>query len=147
MISIVNYLFEVLGDPKWTDRLNARGRQYTSASNTSGVGDDTSRKLYLMGIRAHNLAKRNEITSNFDEIQKEIKEDPVKPYHMLQYISKLKSANRKSTDELYPARVKVREQNEARKASDAKSVEQNKRMQNINNAKALLPKSLQIRGN
>jgi hypothetical protein len=117
MISIVSYLFEVLGDPKWTDRLVRRSNEYNKASNIPQVHNSTAGKLYAMSVRAAALATKNRHKEGtFSQIKHGLLNDRPTAHN-----PNSNMAYQSATDALYPKRVEAR----------------------VQNAKALLPKSLQ----
>lgn len=84
---------ELMGDPNWTNRLNARGKEYEKASQVQGLNRGTSENLSLMGTRAMILAAKNQAPDKTDR-------------------KELTRMYNDRTDRLYPERVSRRAENE-----------------------------------
>ena len=120
---------ELLGDPKWSDRLRDASNKYGNAARTPELDEASKTKLELMSDRARNLALKNR---NHTKLRK---------FHLFRNWSKdwdhksdahIKTVNYNIlTRKLYPERMK--------RLLNAPTEKQS----NINAAKALLPKSLQ----
>ena len=92
MISIVKALYEVLYDPKWTERFKTAQNKYWDASKTPGLDKSSKTKLQSMSMRSYALGRRNDPTNSADK-------DFNKKFY------------KEQTDKLYPERAKQRKAN------------------------------------
>jgi hypothetical protein len=124
MVVIGAVICEIFGNSEWGDRLRRRADEYREASKNSGVHEEHSKKLDLMGRRASALAGLTV------------------PIYDRDHRNRLKNDYREATEKLYPARIAAREAGDVRRAADMrrridKNIE-NKKVNAIN----MLPKSL-----
>jgi len=122
-------LCELLGDPKWSDRLNKRANEYSQTAEKITDTENTT-KLRRMAQRAGGLAKHNEehegtlskmkhAFSNFSRPKYSFVRDNIAtdaPYYM-----KGKDYYRYSTEKLYPSRKVVKQEKNITKLSFPKT--------------------------
>jgi hypothetical protein len=86
MLSIV---FEVLGNPKWTEKLEAARDKYHGKANIKGISPNESNRFRLMGDRANALANRNKLNMSSDENMKQLVKNHYKLLTLKMYPSRM----------------------------------------------------------
>lgn len=141
---------ELLGNSEWTNKILSKYKDYEGAIDTPGVDPESHKILSLMKDRANSLATRHWANRQNNKESEAFN----------------KSNYQKATDELYPNRVRTRDENNAQFVKDSfkkkqeqqrsrihdeegaqftkssAEIKQKERQTKIDKAKSFIPKSL-----